>query len=71
MMTDYKEIDRMFGLSVEAGDLLQLPNGEIVTITRTESTVDGYDLFYLDLFEDEELVYSLGDNELVTLLQFD
>lgn len=61
----------MFGLSVEAGDLLQLPNGEIVTITRTESTVDGYDLFYLDLFEDEELVYSLGDNELVTLLQFD
>lgn len=71
MMTDYKEIDRLFGLSVEAGDLIKLPTNEIITVTRTEPTDSGYDLYYLDLFEDEELVYSLGDNDLVTLLQFD
>lgn len=71
MQTDYKEIDRLYGLSIEAGDMVRLPNGDIVTVTRTESVEDGYDIFYLDLFEDEELVYTLDDTDTVSLLQFD
>ncbi len=71
MITEYKEIDKMFGLSIEPGDLIKLPNSEIISVIRTEPTDYGYDVFYLDLFEDEELVYSLSDNEMVSLLQFD
>ena len=71
MITEYKEIDQLLGLSIEPGDLIQLPNGDVVTIIRTESTKDGYDLFFLDLFEDEELVYTLDDNQKVSLLAFD
>jgi hypothetical protein len=71
MMTDYKAIDKLSGYSIEPGDLVELPNGEVITVIRTDATADGYDVFYLDLFEDEELVYSLPDNEFVTLLQFD
>ena len=71
MQTDYKEIDRLYGLSIESGDMVRLPNGDIVTVTRTESVEDGYDIFYLDLFEDEELVYTLDDTDTVSLLQFD
>lgn len=71
MQTDYKEIDRLYGLSIEAGDMIRLPNGDIVNVTRTESVEDGYDIFYLDLFEDEELVYTLDDTDTVSLLQFD
>jgi hypothetical protein len=71
MITDYKEIDKLVGMTIEPGDMVKLPNNDIVTITRTEPTVDGYDLFFLDLFEDEELCYSLSDDECVSLLQFD
>ena len=71
MIREYKEIDQLLGLSIEPGDLIKLPNGDVVTIVRTESTKDGYDLFFLDLFEDEELVYSLDDNQKVSLLEFD
>jgi hypothetical protein len=71
MITDYKEIDRLIGMTIEPGDMVKLPNNDIVTITRTEPTPDGYDLFFLDLFEDEELCYSLPDDDCVSLLQFD
>ena len=71
MITEYKEIDQLLGMTIEPGDLIKLPNGDVVTIIRTEATKDGYDLFFLDLFEDEELVYNLPDNEKVTLLEFD
>ena len=70
-MTEYKEIDKLIGMTIEPGDMVKLPNNDIVTITRTEPTQDGYDLFFLDLFEDEELSYSLLDNQTVSLLQFD
>jgi hypothetical protein len=71
MITDYKEIDRLIGMTIEPGDMVKLPNNDIVTITRTEPTPEGYDLFFLDLFEDDELCYSLSDDETVSLLQFD
>jgi hypothetical protein len=71
MMTEYKEIDKLIGMTIEPGDMVKLPNGDIVTITRTDPTAEGYDLFFLDLFEDEELCYSLPDDEMVSLLQFD
>jgi len=71
MIREYKEIDQLLGLSIEPGDLIQLPNGDVVTIIRTESTKEGYDLFFLHLFEDEELVYTLDDNQKVSLLEFD
>lgn len=72
MMTEeYKEIDKLLGMSIEPGDLLKLPNNEIVRIIRSEETLSGYDLFFLDLFEDEEICYSLDDAEFVTLLELD
>ena len=71
MITDYKEIDKLVGMTIEPGDMVKLPNNDIVTITRTEPTADGYDLFFLDLFEDDELCYSLSDDDCVSLLQFD
>lgn len=70
-MTDYKEIDKLFGISIEAGDMIRLPNNDVVTVTRVEPVEDGYDIFFLDLFEDEELVYTLEDTQAVSLLQFD
>jgi hypothetical protein len=71
MITEYKEIDTLVGMTIEPGDIVKLPDKSIVCITRTEPTVTGYDLFFLDLFEDEELCYSLSDDECVSLLQFD
>jgi len=71
MITDYKEIDKLIGMCIEPGDIVKLPNNDIVTITRVEPTQDGYDLFFLDLFEDDELCYSLSDDDSVSLLQFD
>ncbi len=71
MIREYKEIDQLLGMTIEPGDLIKLPNGDVVTIVRTEPTKEGYDLFFLDLFEDEELVYSLDDNQKVSLLEFD
>jgi hypothetical protein len=71
MITDYKEIDKLIGMCIEPGDMVKLPNNDIVTITRVEPTQDGYDLFFLDLFEDDELFYSLSDDDSVSLLQFD
>jgi hypothetical protein len=71
MIREYKEIDQLLGMTIEPGDLIKLPNGDVVTIVRTEATKEGYDLFFLDLFEDEELVYSLDDNQKVSLLEFD
>ena len=71
MITEYKEIDTLVGMTIEPGDIVKLPDNSIVCITRTEPTVTGYDLFFLDLFEDEELCYSLSDDECVSLLQFD
>ena len=61
----------LIGMCIEPGDMVKLPNNDIVTITRVEPTQDGYDLFFLDLFEDDELCYSLSDNDSVSLLQFD
>ena len=71
MITEYKEIDTLVGMTIEPGDIVKLPDNHIVCITRTEPTVTGYDLFFLDLFEDEELCYSLSDDQCVSLLQFD
>jgi len=71
MITDYKEIDKLIGMCIEPGDIVKLPNNDIVTIIRAEPTQDGYDLFFLDLFEDDELCYSLSDDDSVSLLQFD
>jgi hypothetical protein len=71
MIREYKEIDQLLGMTIEPGDLIKLPNGDVVTIIRNEPTKEGYDLFFLDLFEDEELVYSLDDNQKVSLLEFD
>ena len=71
MITEYKEIDKLIGMNIEPGDIIKLPNNDIVTITRAEPTQEGYDLFFLDLFEDDELCYSLSDNDSVSLLQFD
>ena len=71
MITEYKEIDTLIGMCIESGDIVKLPDNSIVCITRTEPTVTGYDLFFLDLFEDEELCYSLSDDECVSLRQFD
>ena len=71
MIREYKEIDQLLGMTIEPGYLIKLPNGDVVTFIRTEPTKEGYDLFFLDLFEDEELVYSLDDNQKVSLLEFD
>lgn len=71
MITEYKEIDKLYGLSIEPGDLVRLPNGEVVTITDTTPTPDGYELHFLDIFEDEELTYEIKDDQTVTLLEFD
>jgi hypothetical protein len=72
MMTDeYKEIDKLLGISIEPGDLIKLPNNDVVTITRIEPTKMGYELFFLDIFEDEELSYEIDDDQFVSLLQFD
>ena len=72
MMTDeYKEIDKLLGISIEPGDLIKLPNNDVVSITRVDPTANGYALFFLDIFEDEELSYEIGDDQFVSLLQFD
>jgi hypothetical protein len=71
MITQYVVIDKLIGMTIEPGDIVKLPDNSIVSITRTEPTTNGYDLFFLDLFEDEELCYSLSDDEMVGLVQID
>lgn len=66
----YEVIDMVFGFTLQKGDMIANLEDDIITINRIEELPDGYQIFYLDLFEDEEISFEINDNDLVKVYSF-
>jgi hypothetical protein len=67
----YEVIDMVFAFTLEPGDIVAAPeeDGElpIVSIKRIEDLEDGYRIFYMDLYEDDEMHFDINDSDLVKI----
>ena len=67
-MGDYIVADKLYGFSLEPGDVIRTEDGLEILISLVDSVEGGYDIHYTDPFEDEEGIYHLGDDDMVDLL---
>lgn len=67
-MGDYIVADKLYGFSLEPGDIIRTKDGQEILISLVDSVEGGYDIHYTDPFEDEEGIYHLGDDDMVDLL---
>ena len=67
-MGEYVVADKLYGFSLEPGDIIRTNDGQEIVISLVDSVEDGYDIHYTDPFEDEEGVYHLGEDDMVDLL---
>lgn len=67
-MGDYIVADKLYGFSLESGDIIRTKDGQEIIIDLVDSVDGGYNIHYTDPFEDEEGMYHLGDDDMVDLL---
>jgi len=67
-MGEYIVADRLYGFSVEPGDVVRTKDGQDIVVSLVESVDRGYDIHYTDPFEGEEGIYHLDDDDMVDLL---
>ena len=67
----YKVVDKMTGMSLEKGDIVKNPNGDLVVISEIADTDSGYRIYHLDLFEDDIEHFDISDNEYLEVLALD
>ena len=67
-MGDYIVADKLYGFSLEIGDVIRTKNGQEIVISLVDSVDGGYDIHYTDPFEDEEGMYHLEEDDTVDLL---
>jgi len=67
-MGDYITADKLYGFSVEPGDIIRTKDGEEILVSLVESVDEGYDIHYTDPFEGEEGIYHLPEEDMVDLL---
>lgn len=67
-MGEYIVADKLYGFSVERGDIIRINGGEEVVVSLVDSVDGGYDIHYTDPFEGERYVYHLPEDDTVDLL---
>ena len=67
-MGDYILADKLYGFSIESGDVLRTKDGQEILVKSVNSVDDGYDIYNTDLFEDEEGMYHLEEDDTIDLL---
>jgi len=68
VMGEYVVADRLYGFSLEPGDIVRTNEGNELVISLVDSVDGGYDIHYTDPFEDEEGVYHLPEDDMIDLL---
>jgi hypothetical protein len=67
-MGEYAVADKLYGFSIEPGDIIRTTDGQEILVSLVDSVEDGYDIYYTDPFEGEEGVYHLPEDDMVDLL---
>lgn len=65
---EYEVVDTITGFSIEAGDRVRLWSGLEFVVLGIESVDNGYNLYYCDEFEDDNLIVFVEEDEFVELL---
>ena len=71
MTMDYKYADELVGYQIEPGDIVKLPDGEVVQVFKVNEQDTYTEIIYLDDYLEEELSFHLPDNERVQLFVYD
>lgn len=70
----YEVVDVVFSFTLEPGDIVAAPQEDnelpIVSIKRIEDIENGYRIFYMDLYEDDEMSFDIGDSDLVKIYAY-
>jgi hypothetical protein len=67
-MSEYAIADKLYGFSIEPGDMVRTADGKEILVFLVDSVEDGYDIHYFDPFDDENGVYHLPEDDMVDLL---
>lgn len=67
-MGEYIVADKLYGFSIEPGDIIRTADHEEILVSLVESVDGGYDIHYTDPFEGEQGVYHLPEDDMVDLL---
>ena len=67
-MGEYVIADKLYGFSLEPGDVIRTKDGQDIVVSLVDPVDKGYDIHYTDPFEGEEGVYHLDDDDTVDLL---
>ena len=68
---DYKYADELVGYQIEPGDIVKLPDGEVIQVFKVNEQDTYTEIIYLDDYLEEELSFNLPDNERVQLFVYD
>lgn len=66
-MEDYEVIDRLLGFSLEPGDLIKYDD-QTVVVEAVDAVDGGYNVYFIDPYDDEENYIFIEDDEFVDLL---
>ena len=66
-MEDYEVIDRLLGFSLEPGDLIKYDD-QAVVVETVDAVDGGYNIYFIDPYDDEENYIFIQDDEFVDLL---
>lgn len=67
-MGEYVVTDKLYGFSIEPGDIIRTIDGKDIVVSLVDSVDDGYNIHYTDPFDDEEGTYHLPEDDMVDLL---
>ena len=70
MEMDYKYADALLGFQIEPGDMLKLPNNEVVQVFKVNEYPTFTEIIYLDDYMEEELSFNLPDDQRVQLFVY-
>lgn len=70
MEMDYKYADELLGFQIEPGDMLKLPNNEVVQVFKVNEYPTFTEIIYLDDYMEEELSFNLPDDQRVQLFVY-
>lgn len=67
-MGDYIVADKLYGFSVEPGDIIRTKDGQEILVSLVDSVDEGYDIHYIDPIEGDEGFYHLPEDDMIELL---
>ena len=67
-MEEYEVIDRLLGFSLEPGDTIRY-NDQAVIVEDIEDVDGGYNVYFIDPFDDEENFLFIQEDEFIDLLK--